>query len=186
MLAFNPVFLVYVAIFALSAVAFFLNLRGIEVARLPEHLSSRFPRRLFIGFTLVMSAALLLLWVGGRIIPYAIAGRFPDDLAGETTLVTQAFDLGTVVPLLLATAILLWRRSAWGYLLAGISLTFGFIMCITLPAWIAVPLVQSGQINLVEAAPFVLLCLVGLYIAGRFFWSVREEKVRSTREMATL
>ena len=184
MLAFNPLFLVYVAIFAISAVAFFLNLPGIEVARLPEHLSARFPRRLFIGFMLAMSAALLLLWVGGRIIPYTSAGRFPDDIAGETTLVTQAFDLGTVVPLLLSTAILLWRRSAWGYLLAGISLTFGFIMCITLPAWIAVPLVQYGQINLVEAAPFVLLCLVGLYIAGRFFWSVQEEKARSTRETA--
>jgi hypothetical protein len=187
MIAFNPLFLVYVAIFALSAVAFFLNLRGIDVAHLPEHFSARFPRWLFIGFTLVMSAALTMLWVGGRIIPYMLAGRFPDDIAGETTLVTQAFDLGTLVPLLLSTAILLWQRSAWGYLLAGISMTFGFMMCITLPAWIAVPLIQSGQINLVEAAPFTLLCLVGLYVAGRFFWTVREEEqARPRREMAPI
>jgi hypothetical protein len=185
MIAFNPLFLVYVTIFALSAVAFFLNLRGVDVARLPEHISVRFPRWLFIGFTLVMSAALTLLWVGGRIIPYTLAGRFPDDIAGLTTLQTQAFDLGLLVPLLLSTAILLWRRSAWGYLLAGISMTFGFVMCITLPAWIAVPLIQSGQLNLIEAAPFTLLCLVGLYVAGRFFWSVREEEqARPRREMA--
>jgi hypothetical protein len=51
-------------------------------------------------------------------------------------------------------------------------------MSITLPAWIAVPLIQAGQINLIEAAPFVLLSLVGLYVAGRFFWSVQEEKGR--------
>jgi hypothetical protein len=50
------------------------------------------------------------------------------------------------------------------------------MMSITLPAWIAVPLLQSGQMNLVEAAPFTLLCLVGLYIAGRFFWSVQEKE----------
>jgi hypothetical protein len=180
MVAFNPLFLVYVAIFALSAQAFFLNLRGIEVSRLPAHIAARFPRRLFIGFTLVMSAALVLLWLG-RIIPYTLAGRFPDDFGGLTTLVTQAFDLGMVVPLLLTTAILLWRRSAWGYLLAGISLTFGFIMSITLPAWIAVPLVQAGLLNLIEAAPLTLLCLVGLYIAGRFFWSVREEEQTPSR-----
>lgn len=180
MLSFNPLFLVYVAIFALSAQAFFLNLRGIEVSRLPAHIAARFPRRLFIGFTLVMSAALVLLWLG-RIIPYTLAGRFPDDFGGLTTLVTQAFDLGMVVPLLLTTAILLWRRSAWGYLLAGISLTFGFIMSITLPAWIAVPLVQAGLLNLIEAAPLTLLCLVGLYIAGRFFWSVREEEQTPSR-----
>ncbi len=63
MVAFNPLFLVYVVIFTLSAVAFFLNVGGIEVPRLPARVSARFPRRLFIGFTLVMSAALILLWL---------------------------------------------------------------------------------------------------------------------------
>ena len=169
MVAFDPLFIVYVAIFALSVVAFFLNLQGMDVSRLPAHMSAHFPRRLLIGFTLVMGAALTILWLGGRIIPYTLAGRFPDEIAGMTTLQTQAFDLGMVVPLLISTTVLLWRRSAWGYLVAGISCTFVFIMCVTLPAWIVVPLVQSGQINFVEAAPFTLLCLVGLYIAGRFF-----------------
>ena len=180
MVAFNPLFLVYVAIFALSAVAFFLNLGGIEVSRLPVHISARFPQWLFIVFTLVMSATLIMLWLG-RIIPYTIAGRFPNELAGLTTLVTQAFDLGVVVPLLLSTAILLWRRSAWGYLLGGVSLTFGFVMCVTLPAWIVVPLIQVGQMNLIEAVPFLLLCLIGLFVAGRFFWSVQETEIAHSR-----
>ena len=180
MVAFNPLFLVYVAIFALSAVAFFLNLGGIEVSRLPMHISERFPRWLFIVFTLVMSAALIVLWLG-RIIPYTLAGRFPDELAGLTTLVTQAFDLGMVVPLLLSTAILLWRRSTWGYLLGSVSLTFGFVMCITLPAWIVVPLIQTGQMNLIEAVPFLLLCLIGLFVAGWFFWSVQEKEIAYSR-----
>ncbi len=175
MLSFNPMFLVYVAIFAMSAVAFFLNLGGIKVSSLPAHISAHFPRWLFIVFTLVMSVALIVLWLG-RIIPYTLAGRFPDELAGLTTLVTQAFDLGMVVPLLLSTAVLLWRRSVWGYFLGGISLTFGFVMCITLPAWIAVPLIQAGQLNLIEAVPFLLLCLIGLFVAGRFFWSVQEKE----------
>ncbi len=139
--AFHPLFLVYVAIFALSAVAFFLNLRGTDVSGLPAHLSARFPQWLFIGLTLVISTALTVLWVG-RIIPYTFAGRFPDDQAGMTTLVSQAFDLGMLVPLLLSTAILLWRHSAWGYLLTGISMTVGFMMCITIPAFIAVPLIR--------------------------------------------
>jgi len=175
MLSFNPMFLVYVAIFAMSAVAFFLNLGGIKVSSLPAHISAHFPRWLFIVFTLVMSVALIVLWLG-RIIPYTLAGRFPDELAGLTTLVTQAFDLGMVVPLLLSTAVLLWRRSVWGYFLGGISLTFGFVMCITFPAWIAVPLIQAGQLNLIEAVPFLLLCLIGLFVAGRFFWSVQEKE----------
>ncbi len=106
MVAFNPLFLVYVAIFALSAVVFFLNLGSISVSHLPEHISARFPRWLFIGFMLVMSAALIVLWLG-RIIPYTLADRFPGEFAGMTTLVTQAFDLGMVVPLLLSPVLLL-------------------------------------------------------------------------------
>lgn len=74
MLAFNPLFLVYVAIFGLSAVTFFLNLGNIKVSSLPAHISAHFPRWLFIVFTLIMSATLIVLWLG-RVIPYTLAGH---------------------------------------------------------------------------------------------------------------
>jgi len=172
--AFNRLFLVYVAIFALSGVAFFLNLHGIDVARLPERVSSRFPRRLFIAFTFVMGFLLIFLWCG-RILPNMAHDRLPPDVAGLNTLVSQGIDLGMVVPLMLATGIILWRRSPWGYLLAGVSLSYGLMMCITLPAFIAVPLIQDGKINLIEASPLLVLCLIGLVLSVIFFGNVREE-----------
>jgi hypothetical protein len=175
--SFNRLFLVYVAIFALSAVAFFVNLHGIDVARLPAQISSRFPHRLFIGFTFIMGALLVFLWLG-RIIPIMVTDRFPPDMAGMTTLVSQGFDLGMIVPLLLSAGILLWRRSPWGYWLVSISLSYGLLMCITLPAWIAVPLIQDGKINPIEAGPFLVLCLGGLVLAGMFYGNVQEEKAR--------
>lgn len=172
----NPMFLVYVAIFALSGVAFFINLSGIDVKHLPMQVSERFPRRLFIGFTFLVAVVLTFLWVG-RIIPIVVNDRFPPELAGVSTLVGQAFDLGMVVPLMLATGVLLWRRSAWGYLLASISITHGLMMCITLPAWIVVPLVQDGKTTLVEAIPFSVLSLAGLYLAARFYRNVQDGPV---------
>jgi hypothetical protein len=175
--SFNRLFLVYVAIFALSAVAFFVNLHAIDVARLPAQISSRFPHRLLIGFTFVMGALLVFLWLR-RIIPIMVTDRFPPDMAGMTTLVSQGFDLGMIVPLLLSTGILLWRRSPWGYWLASVSLSYGLLMCITLPAWIAVPLIQDGKISLIEAGPFLVLCLAGLVLAGMFYGNVQEEKAR--------
>ncbi len=186
MMAFNPLFVVYIAIFALSGVAFFLNLQSLDVSRLPAQMPARFPRWLFIGFPLVMSAAITILWVAGRIFPYMQAGRFPDEIAGLTTLQTQALDLGLVVPLLISTAILLWQHSPWGYLLAAISLTFGFVMSVALPAWMVVPLIQGGQMNLIEALPFSLLSLIGLFVAGRFFWGVHEEKGRLPGKIASV
>ena len=60
-------------------------------------------------------------------------------------------------------------------------------MYITLLAWIVVPLIQAGQMNLIEAVPFLLLCLIGLFVAGRFFWSVQEkETVQPRGEMVSV
>lgn len=179
--AFNDLFLVYVAIFGLSAVAFFVNLHGIDVAHLPAQVSARFPRRLFIGFTFGLSAVLTFLWLG-RIIPIMVNDRFPSDMAGLTTPVSQGIDLGMVVPLMLSTGILLWRRSPWGYLLAGISLSYGLMMCITLPAFIVVPLIQDGKTNMIEASPFLVVSLMGLYLFGRFYRTVQENKARQSGE----
>ncbi len=172
--AFNRLFLVYVAIFALSAVAFFINLHGIDMAPLPAQVSPRFPRRLFIGFTFMVGGTLIFLWLG-RVIPIMINDQFPPEMAGLTTLVSQGFDLGLVVPLMLSAGILLWRRSPWGYLLTGVSLGYGLMMSITLPAFAVVPLIQDGKINLVEAIPFSVVSLAGLYLVMQFYRSVQDE-----------
>lgn len=174
MVAFNQLFLVYVTIFALSSVAFFINLKNIDVFHLAARVSDRFPHRLLIGFTLAVGTLLILLW-GKLTISVTVTGQFPTEVAGMTTLETQALDLGMVVPLMYATGYLLWRRSHWGYLLAGISVTFAFLMSVTIPAWIVVPLVEDGKMNMIEAVPFLVLCIVGLYVAIRFYRNVRRE-----------
>lgn len=173
MLTLNPLFLVYVAIFALSAVLFCVSLARIDVARLPEHITARFPRRLFIGFSFVLSGALVFLWTS-RVMSIMQAGRYPDAIAGMTALVSQAVDLGMVVPLAIGAGVLLLRRSPWGYLLAAVVLIFGLMMFITIPSWIVVPLVQDGAIDTVEALPFILLSLFGIWLTWTFLRSVRE------------
>jgi hypothetical protein len=179
----NLLFLVYVAIFALSAVTFFLTLNTIDVAHLPAAASSHFPRRLFIGYTLLVGCVLVVLWTG-RVVPILLSGRFPPDTAGLTTLQSQAIDLGLVVPLMLATGILLWRRSMWGYLLAGISLGYGVMMSISLPAWIAIPLIQDGKVNLLEASPLLLICLAGPLLAALYYANLPGEKLPGSASAA--
>jgi len=176
MVAFNPLFLVYVAIFALSLVAFLLNLKSIDVAELPAHISARFPRRLLAGYSLAMGLMVFLLWMR-LILSILDAGRFPPQFAGMATLPTQALDLGLVVPLMVATGILLWRRSPWGYLLAGVSVSFGLMMSIVLPAWIAGPLIQQGSIDPIEAVPFLAGSVAGVLLAWMFFRNVSQQSV---------
>jgi hypothetical protein len=176
--SFNFLFLVYVAIFALSAVGFFMNLQRIDVARLPQQVSKQFPGAWIAGFSFTFSAVLLLLWLG-RILPLMSSGQFPAELAGLTTMTTQGFDLGMLVPLGISNGVLLLRRSPLAYLLSGVLLSFGLLMFITLPAWIVVPLIQDGSVNLIEASPFMILCLIGMAFFGLFFRSVQAEKPAS-------
>ena len=179
MVAFNGLFLVYVAIFALSLVAFVLNLGRIDVASLPAHLTERFPRRLLAGYTIAMGSLIFLLWIR-LIVAVTVAGRFPAEFAGMNTLQTQALDLGLVVPLMISSGVLLLRRSPWGYLLGGMSVGFGLIMCIVLPAWIIVPLLRQGRGDLVEAIPFLAGCVVGPLLARLYFRSVSQEPILSS------
>ena len=178
MVALNDMFLVYIAIFSLSGIALIVELLGLEIDLLVSRVKPSFPRRLFIAFGFASGLAILLLWLR-LIVPIIRTGRFPEELAGMTTLQTQALDIGIVVPLSLSAAILLWRRSNLGFLMAGINVTFGLLMFITIPAWIAIPLIQNGQIKLIEAIPFLVLCMFGIVLTVIFFRNVSDQPITS-------
>jgi hypothetical protein len=164
MMAVNALFPVYAAIVALGAVNVALNLKV-------PRLAPGFPRRLFIGFSFVMAAALVALW--GRLIFHIVhTGQLGPQLAGLTGLPSQALDLGMVVPLCIAAGVLLWRGNAWGPLLVSLVLTFGMMMFITVPAWIVVPAVLDHHLDLIEAVPFLTLCVFGVALEALFFRNV--------------
>jgi hypothetical protein len=173
-LVFNALFLVYVAIFALSLVNLFLYLAQIDPDEVKAHVSPRFPRRFFAGFAFASAGIITILW-SLRIVDIIRSGHFPPELVGLTSLETQAMDLGIVVPLSIASGWLLLKNHPWGYVLTALQLTFGFIMFLTIPAWIVVPLVQDGKIQIVEAAPFLALCAVGFVLVGLFLRHLHDE-----------
>jgi hypothetical protein len=183
MMAFNELFLVYVAIFALCGVACLLNLAQIEVRRLPTRRAASLPRRVSAVYMILLAAMLVVLWMG-RIVPILATNRFPAELAGLTTLEPQALDLGLIVPLLLAGGILLWRRSAWGYFLAGIGITHGFMMFLAIPTWIVVPLLRQGRsahwrrVRFLPCAPLVS--------SWRAFLPEHTERGRARRRLGVL
>lgn len=116
--SFNPLFLVYVAIFGLSVYAFVLCMMSFDLKTLPDHFPARLPRGWIAGLLFLMGAFLFLFWLG-TIIP-AILQNHTAALDNTTTFVIQAMDLALIVPLAILSGILLLRRSAWGYLLASV------------------------------------------------------------------
>jgi hypothetical protein len=178
MYAFNNLFLVYVAILALTMIAFVLNIIEIEVPTLPTRFSARFPRKAFIGFFGLFAVVLLVLWLS-RIVEIMRTGLLPEDFAGMLTLGSQALDLGLLVPLSISTAVLLMRKSAWGYLLASVCMPFGLMMFISVPLWVTVPLIQDGKANMLEAIPFYSISLIGIVLALVFLLCI--PKTATTR-----
>lgn len=117
--AYNDFFLVYVADFSLSLFAFVLSIQWIDREALPARFSSKLPRRLIAGLFFFTSAFLMMAWLG-RIAPTLLQNQIPL-LENTTSMFIQVLDLGIIIPTCVLSAILLLRRSAWGYLLSSVA-----------------------------------------------------------------
>lgn len=174
--AYNPLFLAYVALFGLSLYAFILSMLAFDLSNLPQRFSERLPRRTIAIFFVVLGAFLSLAWLG-RIAPTLLQGATPA-LENVTSLFIQAMDLALIVPLAFLAAILLWRRSAWGYLLASVAImkfvTMGLAVSVMgLNMW------RSGvPTSVVELGIFPTITLVNLVLAVLLLSNIRSVSIR--------
>lgn len=118
---FNPLFLVYVALFSASLFGLILLVMGIRPEELMKNILPGYPARGLSIFSFFASGTILLMWLN-RILTALIKNVPPIDMGTSPTLVIQALDLGVVVPLGLLTGFLLWKRQPWGYMLGTIFL----------------------------------------------------------------
>jgi hypothetical protein len=157
--AYNPLFLVYVALFSASLFAFVLSVLAIDPGQLRARVSGRFARRP-VAWTLIGFASLLtVLWLG-RILPSLFGTAPPSGLESYSTLFVQAGDLGIVVPLCVLSGILLLRRSATGFMLTGVMLVKGATLGLALIGMMIAMKLLGVQVVAVEAVFFTILAVV--------------------------
>jgi hypothetical protein len=170
--AYNSLFLVYVALFGLSLYAFILSMLSFDLAELPQHFSPHLPRGWIAGVLFAMGGFLFLAWMG-RIIPPLLQNTIPA-LENTTTLVIQAMDLVLIMPLAILSGILLLRRTAWGYLLASVTVLKGLTMALavsTMGINMALNGVPDSSVLLVI---FIVLTLLNLISAVLLLNNVNE------------
>jgi len=170
-LAYGPLFIVYVAIVALSVSGLGLLIGGMDVASLPDRFSPAFPRRAVIGFGVYMAVLLAMLWL--PLLAQTLTATQVPQLEGGTTLVVQAFDLGLLVPLGLFTAVTVWRHLSVGFLLASVVVVKGMAMGAGIAAMLVVEALATGEAQPVPIALFLATSVVSGVIAWRLFGSVR-------------
>ena len=159
--AFNPLFLVYVALFSLSLFGFILAMMKLDVGKVTRHISDGFPRRAISIYFIVIAVFLSLAWLGIVTLP-SLTWTPPYGLESAITLVIQAIDLGVIVPVSFITAVLLSRKSGWGYVLSAVLLIKVIMMGAALIAMIIGQLVAGLEIPIVTSVFFVLISVSGI------------------------
>lgn len=157
--AYNPFFLIYVALFSLSLFAFVLSMMSFDVDALPARFSQKLPRKWIAGLLFFAATFLSLAWLG-RIAQTFTPGAVPA-LENTTSMFIQAMDLGIVVPVCVLSAVLLLRRSAWGYLLASV----GLVKFLTLGTAVSLMGLNMARVG-VPINPLELVIFSGMALAG--------------------
>lgn len=170
--AYNPFFLIYVALFAMSLYAFILSMMAIDVQSLPEHFSPRLPRGWIAGVLFAVGGFLTLAWLG-RIGSPLMQGMDPA-LENTTTLVIQAMDLALIAPLAILAGILLLRKSAWGYLLASVAVLKGLTMALAVSTMGINMALKGVPDSIAILIPFLVLTLLNLVMVVLLLKNIRE------------
>jgi hypothetical protein len=130
--AFNDLFLVHVAILELAAVSLVLGLTATRVtARAGRRQGDG---RLAASFLAFLAVGLAGMWLFYSL-RFAVSGETPAEsalaLPIASTHLGYALDLTLIVPTYLAAAVLLWRRSTWGEVLAPVLAVGGLLQQLT-------------------------------------------------------
>ncbi len=175
-MTFNRLFLVYVAIFALSLWSLVTVLLQVDADSLRERFSSRMPVRGFAVY-LVMSAILFAFAWMADILPALIHNTLPGSL-DKTVMLTspvEVMDLSISLPLLTLTGIWIWNRRPWGYLLTGVLTVMFTIETLG----IAVDQTfghRSDPTQPLSAVPLMIaLTALGLFVSTAYMRYLRED-----------
>lgn len=171
--AFNPLYLVYVALFSISLFGFILSLSGLSPVEVVSHIADRFPRRTIAIYFIIVAAFLSLAWLK-LVVPPMISGTPPSGLESAITMVIQSLDLGVIVPTSLITAILLLQKRPWGYTLATVVLLKILTMGSALIAMIIGQILSKVAVDPVTSVFFVLISISGIILAIATLRNIRD------------
>jgi hypothetical protein len=171
---FNSLFLVYVAILGLSFYALIGSLIHLHLDSLQPYFAANTKARPVSVFLLVIAILFYLQWLSEDI-PALVTGKIPQSLVenGLLTNPVHVLDMGLLLPAMIITAILLWRRKLLGYLLAIPLLVFSILTGIGILAIFFVMSSKGMPTSLVVELLFAVIVLVSLVLSWLF---VREVK----------
>ena len=169
--AYNNLFLVYIAYFSACLFAFILAFRAIDARELAARVGPGFPRRGIAILMFVSGLALLFAWLGDILVPL-FQGGVPA-IESYTTEVTYVFDLGIITPVAFLTGYLLLRRDSMGYPLAALMLVTLAVVGLMVSTQTVFQLQAGIELTppqfIGKAGSFIVLAGFAAWLLARYF-----------------
>jgi len=156
--AFNPLFLVYTALFSASLFAVIIAMTTFDLEALAKRVQPDFPHRGAAIFLFIAGFGTLLIWLSEIILPI-LEGSAPEIMGSYTTLFTHGFDSAVITPAAIIAGVCLLRRNPLGYLLAAPIL----ILCALIGAVVIGQTVVQTLVGLVFP-PQIYIGMIGTWI----------------------
>ena len=116
--AFDDAFLLHVLALVASMAGLLLLVTSIDAGAAALGVAGGRRARVVAGFTTAVGLALVAAW-GGMSVRFAVTGALPADVMPPHAVhLVYAVDLSLLAPVFVVAGILLWRREAWGAVLA--------------------------------------------------------------------
>lgn len=173
-LHFSAWFLIYVAVLGLSTWALVGGLAVLDPARVRGAFEAGTPVRWTAGVLITFGALYYLLWLS-EVVPASLGGAPPPSVveAGLITNPVHILDMAFVLPAMLVTGLLLWRRRALGYLLATPLLGFAATMGAAIIGMFVMLALWGEPIATAPVAMMALTTLVAFGTLLRFLAGIR-------------
>lgn len=174
---FNPLFLVYVALFGSSLYALIGELATVD----PDGFKARFSGRTLVKavsiFLAVVAALFYFAWLS-EVIPALVAGEVPQSVAqnGTPTNAVHVLDMAWILPAAILTAVWLWSGRAIGYVLAGVLLTFFGLLALAIVAMMVSMNLYGQAVALGMAAVFGTVSAVSLMMLYGYSKGIRQSQ----------
>ena len=176
--ALNAFFPLYLAALVLSVVTLILSLSRIDASAVAASFRSKTPVRLIGGYLVFVGVGLasvwLIMWAA-----YVFAGT-PTPIEPELFKVVAAIDISIIVTSLVFGGVLLWRRHAWGYVVAATAGILGALYLLVLAVNSFVAIYRGTAEGPGELPVWGTLAVLTAGAALLLLANVRSERARPT------
>jgi hypothetical protein len=164
---FNPLFLVYVALLGCALYALIGGLVMTDMDGIKGRVARHAPVKSVSAFLALLAVTFYAVWLS-EAVPAVVAGTVPPSIQqnGTPTNAVHVLDMAWMLPAFLIAAVGLARKTALGYTLAGVALTFVVLLALAVLS-IVVFMVRGGySVVIPQVVLFGTLFVLGIGLLG--------------------